>query len=123
MFQLDSIYTSKLEKLNIHTSIMLNHIRLKDDSILQSVGASNNISLDAIKTEIIPIRKDGSEGIQAILVNPYVTIFERMGLILIATAFIMVFVAACIVYQIKVIFFKTKSPSYGKIFRMQWFMI
>lgn len=108
MFQLDSIYTSKLEKLNIHTSIMLNHIRLKDDSILQSVGASNNISLDAIKTEIIPIRKDGSEGIQAILVNPYVTIFERMGLILIATAFIMVFVAACIVYQIKVIFFQNK---------------
>lgn len=108
MSQLDSIYTSKLEKFNIHTSIMLNHIRLKDDSILQSVGASNNISLGAIKTEIIPIRKDGSEGIQAILVNPYLTIFERMGLILIATALIMLFVSACIVYQIKVILFQNR---------------
>lgn len=108
MPQLDSIYTSKLGKLNIHTSIVLNHVRLKDGSILQSVGASNNISLGAIKTEVIPIRQDGSEGIQAVILNPYVTIFERMGLILIATALIMVFVVVCIVYQIKVILFQNK---------------
>ena len=33
----------------------------------------------------IPIRQDGSEGIPAVILNPYLAIFERMGLILIAT--------------------------------------
>ena len=108
MSQLDSIYTSKLKEQHIQTDIVLNHINMKDQSVIQSAGASGVSSLGAIKTEIIPIREDGSEGIQAVILNPYVTIFERMGLILIATALIMVFVAACIVYQIKVIFFQNK---------------
>lgn len=108
MSQLDSIYISKLKEQNIQTDIVLNHIDMKDKSVIQSVGSSDVSSLGSIKTEIILIREDGSEGIQAILVNPYVTIFERMGLILIATALIMAFVVVCIVYQIKVILFQNK---------------
>ena len=116
MSQLDSIYTSKLKEQHIQTDIVLNHINMKDQSVIQSAGASGVSSLGAIKTEIIPIREDGSEGIQAVILNPYVTIFERMGLILIATALIMVFVAACIVYQIKVIFFQNKIAKLREAF-------
>lgn len=108
MSDLDSIYTSKLKEQDIQTAIVLNHIKMKDGSILQSVGASDVSSFGAIKTEIIPIREDGSEGIQAILLNPYLAIFERMGLLLIATALMMAFVVACIVYQIKVILLQNK---------------
>lgn len=108
MSDLDSIYTSKLKEQDIQTDIVLNHIKMKDGSILQSVGALDLSSLGAIKTEIIPIREDGSEGIQAILLNPYLAIFERMGLLLIATALMMAFVVACIVYQIKVILLQNK---------------
>ena len=108
MPQLDSIYTSKLKEQDIQTDIVLNHIKMKDGSILQSVGAPDVSSFGAIKTEIIPIREDGSEGIQAILLNPYLAIFERMGLLLIATALMMAFVVACIVYQIKVILLQNK---------------
>lgn len=108
MSDLDSIYTSKLKEQDIQTDIVLKHIKMKDGSILQSVGASDVSSFGAIKTEIIPIREDGSEGIQAILLNPYLAIFERMGLLLIATALMMAFVVACIVYQIKVILLQNK---------------
>lgn len=108
MPQLDSIYTSKLKEQHIQTDIVLNHIRMKDNSIIQSVGSLGQFSFTFIKTKIIPIRQDKSEGIQAIILNPYLIIFGRMGLLLIATVFMMLFVAACIVYQIKVIFFQNK---------------
>ncbi len=108
MSQLDSIYTSKLKEQHIQTDIVLNHINMKDASIIQSVGSSGISSFGSIETEIIPIRQDNSEGIQAVILNPYLTIFERMGLLLIATALMMLFVAACIVYQIKVILLQNK---------------
>lgn len=108
MFQLDSIYISKLKEQFIHTDIVLNHINMKDESVIQSVGSYDVLSLGVIKTEIIPIRQDGSESIQAMILNPYLAIFERMGLILIATALIMIFVAACIIYQIKVILLQNR---------------
>ena len=106
--KLDSIYISKLGEQGVQTDIILNHIDIKDKTILQSVGFSGQSFWGAIQTEVIPIRQDGSEGIQAILINPYLVIFERMGLLLIATALIMLFVAACIVYQIKVILLQNR---------------
>ena len=106
--RLDSLFVSKLEKWNIKTDVVLNHIQIKDKSIIQSIGSFNVFFLGSIKTKIIPIRQDKSEGIQAIILNPYLIIFGRMGLLLIATVFMMLFVAACIVYQIKVIFFQNK---------------
>lgn len=106
--RLDSLFVSKLEKWNIKTDVVLNHIQIKDKSIIQSIGSFNVFFLGSIKTKIIPIRQDKSEGIQAIILNPYLIIFGRMGLLLIATVLMMLFVAACIVYQIKVIFFQNK---------------
>lgn len=56
-----------------------------------------------IKSEIIPIRTDLSQGVQLVLLNPYWTIFKRMGLLMIATAIMMIMVITCIIYQIKII--------------------
>ena len=56
-----------------------------------------------IKSDIIPIRTDLSQGIQLVLLNPYWAIFERMGLLMIATAIMMIMVITCIIYQIKII--------------------
>lgn len=37
------------------------------------------------------------------MVNPYTSIIERMGLLLIATAIMMIFVIGCIIYQIRLV--------------------
>lgn len=100
---LDSIYISQLKSVNILTDVELNHIFVKDGSVIESTASSPNSHWGIIKTQIIPIRLDGSEGIQAILLNPYWTIFRRLGLLLIATALMMLFVVACIIYQIRII--------------------
>lgn len=52
MSQLDSIYTSKLKEQHIQTDIVLNHINMKDQSVIQSAGASGVSSLGAIKQRL-----------------------------------------------------------------------
>ncbi|CAK7044816.1 MAG: Adaptive-response sensory-kinase SasA [Parabacteroides sp.] len=100
---LDSIYASKLEKEEIHTDFVLNRINVKDKSVLQSTDSLWKSNWASVEIPVVPVRMDGSEGIQAILLNPYWTIFRRLGLLLIATALMMLFVAACIIYQIRII--------------------
>ena len=66
----------------------------------------NNLNIHSfgiIKTDIVPVRTDLSQGVQMILINPYYTIIKRMGLLLIATVILMIFVVGCIAYQIKII--------------------
>lgn len=100
---LDSIYASKLKKEEIHTDFVLNRINVKDKSVLQSTDSLWRSNWASVELPVVPVRMDGSEGIQAILLNPYWTIFRRLGLLLIATALMMLFVAACIIYQIRII--------------------
>ena len=100
---LDSIFTSKLNKEEIHTDFVLNCINVKDKSVLQSTDSLWKSNWASVEIPVVPVRMDGSEGIQAILLNPYWTIFRRLGLLLIATALMMLFVAACIIYQIRII--------------------
>ena len=52
--RLDSLFVSKLEKWNIKTDVVLNHIQIKDKSIIQSIGSFNVFFLGSIKTKIIP---------------------------------------------------------------------
>lgn len=108
LFRLDSILRSNLEDINITSNLVLNLINIKNNSVLQSTDSLKKGGWGAIKTDIIPIRLDGSEGIQAVLLNPYQAVFERLGLLLVATVLIMLFVAVCIVYQIKIILLQNK---------------
>ncbi len=61
--KLDSIYISELRKQGVQADIILNHIDIKDKTILQSEGFSKQSLFGTIQTEVIPIRQDGSEGI------------------------------------------------------------
>lgn len=101
--KLDSVFNSVLSDANIHTNVALSKISIDKDSILYSTQKARPSSWGIITTSTVSIRLDNSEGIQAILINPYWIIFERMGLLLIATALMMFFVVGCIIYQIKII--------------------
>ena len=56
-----------------------------------------------VESKIVPIRLDYSLGLQLILVNPIPLFFSRMGLLLAATAVMMLFVIFCIVWQVKIL--------------------
>ncbi|MEG1161802.1 sensor histidine kinase [Bacteroides sp.] len=100
---LDSIYTDLLKKEQIQSNIIINKLYPKQNIVLESTSKEKASQWGTIITRPIPIRLDNSRAIQVILANPYWDIFERMSLLLIATVLMMIFVAGCIVYQIKII--------------------
>lgn len=100
----DSIATSLLQNIDIKDAIVLSCINMNTKEILEQSKRNIDLnSLGMIKSEIVPIRTDLSQGVQLVLVNPYYTILKRMGLLLISTAILMALVATCIIYQIKII--------------------
>lgn len=70
----------------------INRILTKDNSIVETTRTSSTTVLGVIKTQTIPFRLDESQSVQAIIINPYWTIFKRMGLLMIATAIMMIMV-------------------------------
>lgn len=103
LFRIDSIYRVLLTKEDFSTHTIINKVYPQGNIIIESTDEARTSPWGAIKTKIVPIRVDQSRGVQAILVNPYWIIFKRMGLLLLATALMMFFVAGCIIYQIKII--------------------
>lgn len=101
--QIDSIFKVLLNQKNIDANLYINRILTKDNSIVETTMTSSTTVLGVIKTQAIPFRLDESQSVQAIIINPYWTIFKRMGLLMIATAIMMILVITCIIYQIKII--------------------
>ena len=57
----------------------------------------------SLQTDKVPLRKDYSIVIQAQFVNPNNLFFGKMGLLLISTTILLIFVVFCIIYQVKII--------------------
>lgn len=101
--KIDSIAGVFLKKANITGNYSICVVNPKTKEIYETSKEQPIPQWGAIKSEIIPIRLDMSQGMQLVLRNPYLIVFERMGLLMIATALMVVFVVGCIVYQIKII--------------------
>lgn len=101
---IDSLANDFLKATDTKSTIVICLMDSKTKEILDKSKNNLNIhSFGIIKTDIIPVRTDLSQGVQMILINPYYTIIKRMGLLLIATVILMIFVVGCIAYQIKII--------------------
>ena len=100
---LDSIYNDLLKDAQISSNIIINKVDLKENKIIRSISKKTKPHWVTITIQTIPIRLDGSQGIQTILTNPFWIIFQRMWFILIATVLMMIFVIGCIIYQIRII--------------------
>ncbi|MGL5937557.1 MAG: sensor histidine kinase [Phocaeicola sp.] len=101
---LDSITFELLKKSGVEDNYSIYVLNLSGGKLLNSIHPIKESSWMTIKTDPFPIRTDYTEAIQLVIGNPYKTFFERMGLLLIATAVIMIFVIGCIIYQINLIF-------------------
>lgn len=104
LLDIDSIASSiLLRKYDIESMYMICMINMNTREILQKSKSLDLSSLNVVKSTPFPIRTDLSQGVQLVLLNPYWAIFERMGLLMIATAIMMIMVITCIIYQIKII--------------------
>src|SRR5574344_642726 len=100
--KLDSIFFHKLKRIDIHTKFTIYKVN-KNDKIVDSSKKISLSSLGIIKSNPIPIRLNDSLKIRVAIINPYNIIFQRLGLIILASILITIIIIICIVQQIRII--------------------
>ena len=97
---INHIYKQLLLKNNYPSECMISIS--KNDTIIQHIG-NKPYSLFSLQTGKVPLRKDYSIVIQAQFVNPNNLFFGKMGLLLVSTTILLIFVVFCIIYQVRII--------------------
>jgi len=90
---LDTIFHTEIAKQKLHGKFIINRLNPKTGEVLESTHPKGEEKLQgAMASEIIPIRMDGSEGVQVLLVSPYRAIFRQMLFALILSLLLILFV-------------------------------
>ena len=97
---INHIYKQLLLKNNYPSECMISIS--KKDTIVQYIG-NKPYSLFSLQTDKVPLRKDYSIVIQAQFVNPNNLFFGKMGILLVSTTLLLIFVVFCIIYQVRII--------------------
>lgn len=102
-----------LSKIHSLMGKALNQIDINGDYIIYKINCKKNKIIGAskkeepgilsIKSNVIYTRINKSQGLQLVLNNPYGTLFERLGFMMLASLIIMIFIIVCIVMQIRII--------------------
>lgn len=103
MCRMDSITKELLYENNIDTHYLIRRMNPQTHEIYEQSDKEFSPSWGDIQSKIILIRLDKSQGMQLVLSNPYQYYLSRMGLLLAATAVMMLFVIFCIVWQVKIL--------------------
>ena len=103
MCRMDSIIKELLSDENIDTHYLIRRINPQTHEIYEQSDKESSSSWGNIQSKVIFIRLDKSQGMQLVLNNPYQYFISRMGLLLAATAVMMLFVIFCIVWQVKIL--------------------
>lgn len=111
--RMDSLVEIFLRDKDISNNHYINIIDIKNDTIIKSTSENQADLDDRLNSKIIPIKTDLSQGVQLVLLNPYIYIFKRMGLMLSGTFIIMLLVIVCISYQVRFI------SRFEKIFQIR----
>lgn len=102
--KVDSIASNMLNDIDLPCSISVNKIRISDNKVLSSSNPNPSVlPWREIKSEIINITADSSQGVQLVILNPYRFLFGKINLLIIITIIVLSFIIACIIFQIKII--------------------
>lgn len=104
LMKIDSIASDMLQKADLQCPILINKIDTKSQKILSSSDFYGHVHRwGMMKSKVIPITSDLSQGIQMIVTSPHRIFLKQMGVLIIATIVILIFVVGCIIYQIRII--------------------
>ena len=102
--KVDSIASNMLNDIDLPCSISVNRIKITNNEVLSSSNPNPSVlPWREIKSEIINITADSSQGVQLVILNPYKFLFGKINLLIIITIIVLSFIIACIIFQIKII--------------------
>ena len=99
----DSIAQIFLDSVKVDGFYNVYLVNIKEGKRLAQTKAEEPFAWMRIAPKPFPIRSDYTQGVQLVVINPRQTILSRMGLLLAATAVMMLFVIFCIVWQVKIL--------------------
>jgi Osmosensitive K+ channel histidine kinase len=101
---LDSLFSKSLEQSQIKVKYILNKVNLQTGEVIETTNkSSEGFFIGALKSNIIPINKKNTEGVQVLVISPYKVIFEQMTLMLVGSVLMILVIGYCIIFQIKII--------------------
>ena len=97
---ISAILSDLLAANNIHGKFVINRINSKTGELLESTGENyDGVLKGALYSDIIAIRIDKSESVQAVLISPLQAVFLQMAVVLILSVLLILFVAYALFYQ------------------------
>ena len=97
-----------LGKENIHAELVCQVVDSTGNVLREEEREKMKPSSRTIMTQPVFINEAHTEAVRAVIVNPYWIAFRQMGAMLVATVLLILFVAACIVYQVRIIIKQNK---------------
>ena len=105
---LDSLFTEALAKEDYHAELICQVVDSLGNVLQQEADGAVMPSFRTVETKPIFINEEHTKAVQAVIVNPYWIAFRQMGVMLVATALLILFVAGCIVRQVQIIIKQNK---------------
>ena len=100
--KLDSIFQSEIAKQKLQCRFIINRLIPETGEVLETTDPKGEGRLQgAMESEVIPIRMDGSEGVQLLLLSPYRTVFRQMIIALILSLLLILFVGYALFYLLR----------------------
>jgi len=99
---LDTIFHSEIAQQKLQGEFIINRLNPETGEVLETTDPKGEGRLQgAMESEIIPIRMDGSEGVQVLLMSPYRAVFRQMLLILVLSLLLILFVGYALFYLLR----------------------
>lgn len=104
LLMLSKSFQDALKKKDINSDFQIHKIDVTNNKELETFVKGNTLFFaGAIETDTIPIRIDKSIGIQVSIMNPLNVLWQRMGLVIIASLIFSIIIIMCITKQIQII--------------------
>ncbi len=116
MQRLAEQYADIIKRANINTTFVLNKIDVRSGRVLESTHPEFRQHTGVIRTTLLYTDDTHKEAVQAFILSPYKIIFSRNAVLLIVTAFIMLFIGWSITYQVQLIITQSQVAEIRKNF-------
>ncbi len=99
----DSIFTARLAQEGYQAQVKCQLVDSLGAPLQEKIASAWKHPFKVLQTNPVYLNREHTQAVRATILNPYWIAFRQMGVLLVATALLLVFVAGCIVYQIRII--------------------
>ena len=99
----DSIFTARLAQEGYQAQVRCRLVDSLGVPLQEEDNSAWKHSFKTLRTNPVYLNREHTQALRATILNPYWIAFRQMGVLFVATVLLLVFVAGCIVYQVRII--------------------